>query len=436
VTIYNNDTTTTTTSSALKAQEIKEFLKSGPTGAEFLTALIDAGFIAYEKFAKVDFASRVLSLKNEFETLTLISDQSGAGGRFYINRAAFDEEATKIFGELELRQAFGGLVTGISTIGDVATPVIYDYYALKADGLSLDDWQEISETLGLFSGAAAITLLLAPVGVPVAVGIVVGAATSYAVFAAAEKFDELNVVDGFVDFMYNVGEGATNLTEEVFGFFKQKFDAITTSVDEANEYFASFGAFNGETSKFNDDLWFTPGDDYILLKNGDDVARGRKGADEIKGNLGDDDIRGNRGSDTLLGGVGNDSLRGDRGRDSLVGGSGKDTLAGGSGKDTLAGGRGKDTLDGGGGNDKMTGGARADTFIFSAGNDEITDFNAAKNKEKIDLSVVASIKNFTDLRNDHTTQDGSDLVIDDANGNTLTLIGLSMSDLDKGDFIF
>ncbi len=63
-------------------------------------------------------------------------------------------------------------------------------------------------------------------------------------------------------------------------------------------------------------------------------------------------------------------------------------------------------------------------------------FNAVNNKEKIDLSDVVSIKGFKDLKNNHTTQDGSDLVIDDGVGNTLTLNGLTIGDFDKGDFIF
>jgi len=88
------------------------------------------------------------------------------------------------------------------------------------------------------------------------------------------------------------------------------------------------------------------------------------------------------------------------------------------------------------GNDTMTGGGRADTFIFSTGNDVITDFNAANNREKIDLSDVAGITGFNDLRNNNSTQDGSDLVIDDGAGNTLILLGLSIDDLDRGDFIF
>ena len=120
----------------------------------------------------------------------------------------------------------------------------------------------------------------------------------------------------------------------------------------------------------------------------------------------------------------------------MLGDNGNDKLFGGTGADTLRGSAGKDTLFGDDGNDKLTGGGGADKFIFSRGDDRITDFNAANNKEKIDLSGVNSIKSFKDLKNNHTAQDGSDLVITAANGDSLTLKGLEIGDLDKGDFIF
>ena len=177
---------------------------------------------------------------------------------------------------------------------------------------------------------------------------------------------------------------------------------------------------------------YGPGVDIALTSLGADITQndiitGTGLRDVFKSGAGADQVHGNGGKDTLKGGDGKDKLFGDGGNDKLFGGKGKDILKGGDGKDVL---------DGGKGNDKMTGGGGADTFIFSGGNDRITDFNAANNKEKIDLSGVAEIKGFKDLKNNHTTQDGNDLVIDDAGGNTLTLSGLTIGDLDKGDFIF
>lgn len=65
-----------------------------------------------------------------------------------------------------------------------------------------------------------------------------------------------------------------------------------------------------------------------------------------------------------------------------------------------------------------------------AGND------ALDGDEEIDLSGVASIGGFKDLKNNHMSQAGADVVIDDLDGNTLTLAGVSLSDLDKDDFMF
>ncbi len=102
----------------------------------------------------------------------------------------------------------------------------------------------------------------------------------------------------------------------------------------------------------------------------------------------------------------------------------------------MRGGTGKDRLDGGDGNDILTGGRGADRFVFSTGDDVIRDFNAANNHEKIDLSDVAAIRGFWDLKHNHVTQGSDGLVIDDGAGNALTLDGLEIGDLDPGDFIF
>jgi hypothetical protein len=69
----------------------------------------------------------------------------------------------------------------------------------------------------------------------------------------------------------------------------------------------------------------------------------------------------------------------------------------------------------------------------------ITDFAATNNAEKIDLSGVTSITNFADLTNagnPHMTQVGSDVVIDDFAGNTITLLNVSLGDLNGVDFVF
>jgi Ca2+-binding RTX toxin-like protein len=214
-----------------------------------------------------------------------------------------------------------------------------------------------------------------------------------------------------------------------------------------------------------DGLWGEEGDDtlygetgYDLLDGGDgnDLLDGGDQADNIYGGAGDDTLRGGQGYDRLFGGDGNDFLRGGSESDGLFGGSGNDTLNGedgndrffgeigddlidgASGNDTLGGGAGFDTLIGGTGNDVLAGNFNADQFVFADGhgNDTITDFDAVNTFEKIDLSAVSAIVNLFDLLSNHATQVGGNVVIDTGGGNSITLNGVSLGDLDNSDFVF
>ena len=144
----------------------------------------------------------------------------------------------------------------------------------------------------------------------------------------------------------------------------------------------------------------------------------------------------------LHGNGGDDFLKGLNGNDTLFGDNGNDTLRGGFGDDVLNGGKGGDHLIGGGGNDKLTGGGGPDTFVFvdGFGNDTITDFSGA-NKEKIDLSGVSGIADFTDLVANHLDDHGTFVVIVDGT-DSIKLDGVTMSQFGAGhafsgtDFIF
>ena len=111
----------------------------------------------------------------------------------------------------------------------------------------------------------------------------------------------------------------------------------------------------------------------------------------------------------------------------------------GAGADTFTGsGTIIDFVFGGDGDDTLTGGGGSDTFIFTDGfgNDTITDYESTNGAEDIDLSDVTSIVDFVDLAANHLSQIGSDTVIDDGLGNTITLINVNVADLDATDFIF
>lgn len=190
-----------------------------------------------------------------------------------------------------------------------------------------------------------------------------------------------------------------------------------------------------------DEIYGGSGNDTLIGAADADTLRGGKGNDDIDGGTGDDLIRGQNGNDTLGGGADNDKLWGGSGSDSITGGTGNDTingedgsdtLIGGDGDDILSGGANDDRLEGGSGNDDLTGGDGADTFIFGAasGNDTVSDFNASE--DSLDLSG----NGITDLLGAaaETTQDGdAGVLIDLGGGNSVFLVGLTLTDLGSSD---
>ena len=164
----------------------------------------------------------------------------------------------------------------------------------------------------------------------------------------------------------------------------------------------------------------------LLLTDGDDVVDGALDTAGMNVDAGDgaDTVTGGSGVDTLLGGLGADSLTGGAGADSLVGGAGADTIV-------IS------------GDDVVTGGADADTFAVSAEPGAaitITDFDPTTNNSTgtiydplnpgdqtdndfVDLSAFFS--GINDLRAANLAPDGSDVVLDLGNGQTLTLQGVT-----------
>ena len=134
----------------------------------------------------------------------------------------------------------------------------------------------------------------------------------------------------------------------------------------------------------NDIMFGNRGSDYIAGFEGDDTAYGGQDRDEIYGNQGndllfgnfaDDIIYGGQGSDRIYGGQDQDQLYGNLQDDIIYGNRGNDVLYGGQNNDQLFGGDGNDRLDGNRDNDTLTGGPGADSFVLSAGQDVIKDFN-------------------------------------------------------------
>ncbi|WP_424986564.1 calcium-binding protein [Microbulbifer sp. S227A] len=171
---------------------------------------------------------------------------------------------------------------------------------------------------------------------------------------------------------------------------------------------------------------------------GDGAPFNTVGDDVFNGGRGNDDLFTGDGNDKLSGNQGNDRLSGGEGKDNLKGGDGDDILIGGIGRDRLFGQNGNDQLDSGKGDDVLHGGAGDDVFVFANkyGNDSVRDFDATNDNEQIDLSAVTRIKTFNDLMNNHISQVGANVVIDDTDKTIITLENVSLADLDAADFLF
>ena len=192
----------------------------------------------------------------------------------------------------------------------------------------------------------------------------------------------------------------------------------------------------------DDRLFGGSGFDLLRGGDGDDSLLGDGNADNLFGDSGNDTLEGGDGFDRLFGGTGNDLLIGDAGTDALFGEAGNDTLEGGADDDRLFGGSGFDRIDGGAGNDELFGNFNADTFVFGNGHgvDTIRDFEALNAFERIDLSGVTALSGFET----YTAYAGSGAVgavaggvlLDTGGGNSIFLAGVTLADLDDGDFIF
>ena len=117
----------------------------------------------------------------------------------------------------------------------------------------------------------------------------------------------------------------------------------------------------------------------------------------------------------------------------LNGGNGPDVVDGFAGHDTVLGGNGPDVLIGGVG-DMLTGGSGPDVFLFRPhfGANTITDFNAHTDSIQFDKSIFTS---GADILANHATETAAGVIIDDGAGDTVTLLGVHLSQLSASDFL-
>ncbi len=224
----------------------------------------------------------------------------------------------------------------------------------------------------------------------------------------------------------------------------------------------------------------TDGDDVIETGGGDDVVNAGEGDDQIFDTTGDDEINGGAGNDVGVSLSGNNSFNEDDTgtsatdprtlNDFYCGGYGDDTFNAGDGHDLLIGDVGSpyyfgdDTMNGGTGDDIMQGAGGADEFVFtddagSHGHDTIgrVDLDALFNNfptdiddvpmltgaagrdfeigvDTIVMSGLDGISSFEDLT---IADNGSgDAVITTSADSSITLIGVSATELSASDFEF
>ena len=275
------------------------------------------------------------------------------------------------------------------------------------------------------------------------------------------------------------------------------YSDATSSVIVDLQTGGTFGDANGDTyvaiewivgSDFGDNLFANDsnnrieggdGADFILGRGGNDRILGGDGNDLINGGLGVDTIFGQDGDDTMFGGDDNDFFIAGDGADAMDGESGFDTvnylvstsavavnmITGGFGgdatgdtyvsierifgsqhndsiegsidDDTLFGFGGNDYLEGFQGNDSLIGGAGNDSFGYNttnSGADVINDFNSVGELIFI-RGGDAAFDTFAEVIA-AATDVGANVLFNFGGGNTLTLLGKNIADLDAGDFDF
>jgi Ca2+-binding RTX toxin-like protein len=213
---------------------------------------------------------------------------------------------------------------------------------------------------------------------------------------------------------------------------------------------------------------YAVGDDsaqFISLGVGDDTLFGGEGADTIGSGAGNDVLYGNQGADTVFGGtdsdtvfggqdadvvygneaadvmygnLGDDTLYGGQDGDLVYGGEGHDLLHGNLGNDTLSGNAGDDVIYGGAGEDWIATGDGSDSIAIASGggNDTVADFDGAAG-DRILIEANANgttIDTFDDLSAAARDDGSGNVVIALGEGNSLTLVGVSSSEL-QSDWI-
>lgn len=274
-----------------------------------------------------------------------------------------------------------------------------------------------------------------------------------------------NLIDGGdgIDTV-SYGGSLTPVLAQLFG--QWDFGAISPFslglVTGPMERTAGGGGADGDVLVNVENLFGTRFNDFLIGSRDANLLRGLEGDDALYGHSGDDVLEGGVDADRMNDGAGEDfaaystagagvvadliltaNNTGDAAGDSyaniqnLRGSMHSDILWGTFAANRIEGLDGDDVLRGRGGGDTYVGGVGDDTFIFqnNFGAETVLDFDALNANEKIDLSAVGAITDFTDLFNNHLSISAAGSVITVGTG-TITLAGVAAGNLDAGDFVF
>jgi len=261
---------------------------------------------------------------------------------------------------------------------------------------------------------------------------------------------------------------------------------VGTVGDAAGDTFSSIEWVWG--SDFNDIITGDAANNRLEGRDGDDTLNGADGNDRLIGGEGNDIINGGNGVDTIFGQNGNDTLVGAAGNDFFFGSAGGDSISGGldfdtvsylasssavsvnlqtggtvgdasgdtytsiervfgsqfddaivgsNGDNTLLGNGGNDYLEGGLGNDSLIGGAGVDSYGYDTTNgdaDVINGFSTAGETIYI-LGGDPAFDTWAEVQAVGADA-GANVIFNFGGGNTLTIVGQNLADLDAADFDF
>ncbi|MEP3890036.1 MAG: M10 family metallopeptidase C-terminal domain-containing protein [Hellea sp.] len=255
-----------------------------------------------------------------------------------------------------------------------------------------------------------------------------------------------------------VGDANGDTYSSIEWVFGSDFDDNITADGGNNRIYGEDG---------NDTIFGEGGNDRLLGGDGDDSISGGSGVDVIFGQNGDDTLTGNDGNDFFYGGAGADSFDGGADFDTvnylpaaagvtvnmLTSGTGgeangdtftsiervlgtgfDDSITGNADNNTLLGNGGNDYLAGGQGNDSLNGGAGVDSFGYDEvidGADVISGFTT---NEVIYLLGV-TVADWAALQT-MGADAGANVIFNFGAGNTLTIVGQNLADLDASNFDF